>query len=112
MISEATNQEELTDQQGRVISGSSHHCPGCKTVGRVFHSHPRGLGERFALMIAPKHGIYRCHDCNWRGWQVRSKSSPIAAWSVLILNILLILGVIAVGVYFLVNGIEHPRHMP
>jgi hypothetical protein len=112
MISDSTPSEELTDQKGRVISGSSHTCPSCRSVGRVFHSNPRGLSERIALKIAPKHGIYRCHDCNWRGWQVRSKSTPLAAWSIIILIVILIVGVIGVGVFFLINGIEHPRHLP
>jgi hypothetical protein len=112
MTSEATNQEELTDRHGRVISGSSHHCPDCKTVGRVFHSHPRGVSERIALLIAPKHGIYRCHDCNWRGWQVRSKSSPFVAWSVLILIVIMILGALSVGVFFLIDAMEQQSHIP
>ena len=44
-------------------------CPHCGKTERVHRSHARGTIENFIKTVTP-YKIYRCHDCNWRGWVI------------------------------------------
>lgn len=54
-----------------------HKCPQCKTVGKVNRSKTRNLRERIRLQVVPVYAVYRCHNCNWRGWMKRSNATPL-----------------------------------
>jgi len=64
-------------------STSLHRCPSCKTIGKVNRSKPRGVKEKIRLKLMPVYSVYRCHNCNWRGWLVRSTSSTMERWLML-----------------------------
>ena len=42
-------------------------CPSCGKTDRVHRSHSRGFLEQTVKTLTP-YQLYRCHDCNWRGW--------------------------------------------
>lgn len=44
-------------------------CPHCGKTERIHRSHSRGFIEKVVKSVTP-YKIYRCHDCNWRGWLV------------------------------------------
>jgi len=44
-------------------------CPHCGKAERVHRSHSRGPVERVIKTVTP-YKVYRCHDCNWRGWLI------------------------------------------
>ena len=54
-----------------------HRCPQCRTIGKVNRSKTRTLGEKIRMRLVPMYAIYRCHNCNWRGWLLRSTYSPV-----------------------------------
>jgi hypothetical protein len=64
------------------------------------------------MMVAPRHGIYRCHDCNWRGWKVRSSSSAVVAWTVLFFNAVVILVMLGVIIYSAIGLLPKPKELP
>ncbi|HVZ39632.1 MAG TPA: hypothetical protein VHI13_10170 [Candidatus Kapabacteria bacterium] len=45
-------------------------------VGKVNRSKTRNFREKLRLRLIPVYAVYRCHNCNWRGWLVRSTASP------------------------------------
>lgn len=51
-----------------------HRCPQCSTVGKVYRSRVNGIFERLRRMAMPIVAVYRCHNCNWRGWLLRRPS--------------------------------------
>jgi predicted RNA-binding Zn-ribbon protein involved in translation (DUF1610 family) len=46
-------------------------CPECGRSARLYRSHTRSGFERAIRKLTP-YQVYRCHDCNWRGWLVPS----------------------------------------
>jgi hypothetical protein len=54
-----------------------HACPHCHTTGKVYRSLPRNLRENITRILLPVYGVYRCHNCNWRGWLPRGSTSPV-----------------------------------
>ncbi|MBX7156732.1 MAG: hypothetical protein K1X91_17370 [Bacteriodetes bacterium] len=51
---------------------SHRRCPQCGTVGRMFRSHSRSKFEKFMHFFSGVVYIYRCHQCNWRGYMFRA----------------------------------------
>lgn len=47
-------------------------CPHCG--GRAHRSHTRGLREKLTRVLTSKK-LYRCRECNWRGWLRHRDSS-------------------------------------
>jgi hypothetical protein len=46
-------------------------------ANRVHRSHSRGPFEAFLKTVSP-YKLYRCHDCNWRGWLRPSADGRVA----------------------------------
>lgn len=44
-------------------------CPNCGKAEKVHRSHSRGLFEKVFKTVT-LYKVYRCHDCNWRGWLI------------------------------------------
>ncbi len=42
-------------------------CPNCKSDA-LFRSHAKGLLEKLGKIFRRRQRLYRCHECNWRGW--------------------------------------------
>lgn len=80
-----------------------HRCPQCKMVGKVNRSKARSIGEKLRLRIVPVYGVYRCHNCNWRGWLMRSTSSPARTRLFVAAYFLAALAVIALAAYYLIS---------
>lgn len=54
---------------------SKHFCPNC---GNHLHrSHSRGLSAKLIKGFL-RLKLYRCHECNWRGWLAAEKNKPPA----------------------------------
>jgi hypothetical protein len=87
-----------------------HRCPQCTTVGKVNRSKPRGFGEKLRLRLVPVYGVYRCHNCNWRGWLVRSTASPLRTALFVIGYILVALCVVGVIGYFIAQNWPRPDY--
>jgi len=45
--------------------------------------------ERSRLRFVPVYGVYRCHNCNWRGWLRRSNATHLRIGLVLAVYIVL-----------------------
>ncbi len=83
------------------MSTSLHLCPNCKTRGKVNRSKPRGAGEKIRLKLLPVYSVYRCHNCNWRGWLLRSSSSP-ASRALLLIGYGLVAAIVIGGLIFII----------
>lgn len=53
-------------------------CPNCGKTEKVHRSHSRGLVEKVFKTTTP-YKVYRCHDCNWRGWLIPGTSGSHAS---------------------------------
>jgi uncharacterized protein with PIN domain len=42
-------------------------CPKCKSQS-LYRSHSRNLWEKVQKVFRQGKHLYRCHECNWRGW--------------------------------------------
>ena len=80
-----------------------HRCPQCKTVGRVNRSKSRTFGEKVRLRLIPIYGVYRCHNCNWRGWLPRSTTSKLATGMVIAGYAVLVVVILAIALYFVIE---------
>lgn len=85
------------------MPSSLHRCPQCKMVGKVNRSKTRSIGEKLRLRMIPVYGVYRCHNCNWRGWLLRSNATPAISYLLLTTYIVVTASVLAAVVYFLVT---------
>jgi|GEM_PF-2571681 len=72
-------------------------------TGKVNRSKPRGVGEKIRLKLVPVYGVYRCHNCNWRGWLIRSSSSPLQRWLLLSIYGLVAACILGGIVYFVIR---------
>jgi hypothetical protein len=72
-------------------------------VGKVNRSKARSIGEKVRLRLVPVYGVYRCHNCNWRGWMPRSSSSPAATRLFVSAYFVVAFLVIALVTYYLVT---------
>jgi hypothetical protein len=104
--------EPVQHHDGSPAVASTHVCPKCGQVGRVFRSWPRSVVESIALKFLPLHGLYRCHDCNWRGWKVRSSASPVLARIMLIVYSILLAAALFALIIFLRRIFPTPQRMP
>jgi hypothetical protein len=73
---------------------STHRCPQCGTVGKVHRSRPRGFFEDLRRFIFPVFSVYRCHNCNWRGWLLRSGAKSTTGRLVLAAYVVVLLALI------------------
>ena len=46
-------------------------CPSCGEF-KLYRSRSRNLSEKLVKRFLP-FKIFRCHNCNWRGWIAKSK---------------------------------------
>ncbi len=104
--------EQVSSTQVGTAIASSHVCPKCQEVGRVYRSWPRGILENVGLKLLPPYGLYRCHNCNWRGWKVRSNSSPILARLLVAVYLILLVTIVGAAVFFLRRLFPTPTRMP
>lgn len=72
-------------------------------IGKVNRSKPRGIGEKIRLKLMPVYGVYRCHNCNWRGWLIRSASTPTARLMMLAAYGLVAAVIIGGIIYFIIR---------
>lgn len=54
----------------------------------LYRSHSRNLREKLIRTFSPLK-MYRCHECNWRGWHSPSKPKVVEPTSKKLLPILL-----------------------
>lgn len=85
------------------MASTTHRCPACKIVGRVHRSRTRSLREKIITTMAPVLSVYRCHNCNWRGWLPRSNSSQGKVRLVMGAYILLVLIILAFIAYWIIT---------
>lgn len=83
-----------------------HRCPQCQTTGKVHRSKTRGFSEKLRLRLLPMYAVYRCHNCNWRGWLMRSTASPMMSNLILGVYFGLMVMVVLGAIYFII------RHWP
>jgi hypothetical protein len=76
----------------------------------VNRSKPRGFGERLRLRLVPVYGVYRCHNCNWRGWLVRSTASPLITRLLILGYALLAIAVLGALAYIVVHNWPRPDY--
>jgi hypothetical protein len=68
-------------------------------VGKVHRSRTRNFWEDAARFVIPVYSVYRCHNCNWRGWLARGGSSStkgrivLGAYALVIVSLLVALAV-------------------
>jgi hypothetical protein len=65
----------------------------------------------------PVYGVYRCHNCNWRGWLPRGSSSPKMRNLLIGLYAAIILGLLAFGTLAVIRNwpkpeFEYPTESP
>jgi Tfp pilus assembly protein PilN len=65
----------------------------------MYRSHARNAFERFMKIFSPTLVLYRCHQCNWRGYMFRrfKSQSRFAFWMTL-------LGIVLGGIAGVVGG--------
>ena len=70
-------------------------CPKCG-AGAVHRSHSRGIRERLVKTFSP-YRMYRCHQCNWRGWVKTTKEGKKTsiAKTLLIYSVVIVLALLA-----------------
>jgi len=81
------------------VGTTSRKCPRCKTLGKMYQSHSRNGFERFMSNFKKLIILYRCHQCNWRGYMFKAfknQSRPMH-W----LTIFAIFGGVILGIYML-----------
>ncbi len=49
----------------------------------------------------PVYSVYRCHNCNWRGWLLRTSSSPLSR-ALLVICYGLVAAIIIGGIIFVI----------
>ncbi len=76
-------------------------CPSCKTIGKLHKSHSRGIIERI-INHTYIWGLFRCHNCGWRGVLLRKNTLKIS-FSGLLKTILTLAIVYYIVVYFIKN---------
>jgi hypothetical protein len=72
-------------------------------VGKVNRSKSRTFREKLRLRLVPVYGVYRCHNCNWRGWLPRSTASKLATTALLAGYMVLVAILLAIAIYFIVQ---------
>lgn len=85
-------------------------CKKCSTIGRVNRSKPRGFYEKGVMRLFPLIGIYRCHNCNWRGWMRRSKATTVSIALLLSFYVLLVAGTLTAGTFYALKKIDEQKH--
>jgi hypothetical protein len=79
------------------MPSSLQRCRSCGTVGKVHRSKPRNRREEVVRFLVPVYGIYRCHNCNWRGWLPRGRSSPVVRKLLVGFYVILVVTVLGIG---------------
>lgn len=92
------------------MSSFVHACPHCHTSGKVHRSLPRTVREKLTKVLLPVYGIYRCHNCNWRGWLPRGSTSPMMRRMLVALYTTLLLAILAFATVVLIEKWPKPHY--
>lgn len=87
-----------------------HACPHCHTAGKVHRSLPRTLREKLMRIFVPVYGVYRCHNCNWRGWLPRGSTSPLMRRMLIALYTTIALAILAFAAIMLYERWPKPSY--
>ncbi|HVK39388.1 MAG TPA: hypothetical protein VNA88_12680 [Candidatus Kapabacteria bacterium] len=87
-----------------------HACPHCHTSGKVHRSLARNFREKVARVLLPVYGVYRCHNCNWRGWLPRGSTSPAMRRLLIVLYSTIMLAIVAYAAVVLVENWPRPKY--
>lgn len=73
-------------------------CPHCSEY-KLYRSHTRNVFERTARRLFPAK-LYRCHQCNWRGWisNRKVKKKPRLWKSILFYLMIVLICLVAAGI--------------
>ncbi len=84
-------------------------CPRCGA--HIHRSHTRGFGERLVRTFT-SHKVYRCYECNWRGWL--RKGDPIKRRQTLrtIISVLVTLLLTTLLALYVVEKLNGPAPNP
>jgi predicted RNA-binding Zn-ribbon protein involved in translation (DUF1610 family) len=91
---------------------ASKMCPDCSAY--LYRSHTRGFKEKIVRVFS-SYKIYRCHDCGWRGWFGRSKTTVHQnRYRLLtVISVLITLLITLLLAFYLIERISAPAvHLP
>ena len=67
-------------------------------------------GEKLTRVFLPVYGVYRCHNCNWRGWLPRGSTSPMMRRVLIVLYSTILLAVLAYATVMLIEHWPNPTY--
>lgn len=77
-------------------------CPVC---GHNIHrSHSRGVPEK-TIRVVTGYKVYRCHECDWRGWVYKKKVRDRRKMVQTTLALLVVLAIVIVMTLYVVDRI-------
>ncbi|MBC8145449.1 MAG: hypothetical protein H7X80_07675 [bacterium] len=68
------------------------------------------MREKSAKVLLPVYGIYRCHNCNWRGWLPRGSTSPMMRRLLVALYTTLLILLLAFAAALLIEKWPKPHY--